>query len=165
MAARSSFFCLALAALTLADQPAVAATVTSTFEVKITIQEACVITATNEVNFGTQGLLTANVDTSATLSVQCTSGKGYTIALSAGAGSGATVAARKMTGPASATVTYSLFRDAGRSLVWGDTVGTDTVAATGNGAVQNYTVYGRVPPQTTPAAGDYLDTITVTVEY
>jgi spore coat protein U-like protein len=28
-----------------------------------------------------------------------------------------------------------------------------------------YTVYGYVPPQATPAAGVYTDTITVTVTY
>ncbi|WP_163468383.1 spore coat protein U domain-containing protein, partial [Klebsiella michiganensis] len=28
-----------------------------------------------------------------------------------------------------------------------------------------YTVYGRVPVQTTPAPGTYTDTITVTVTY
>jgi len=47
----------------------------------------------------------------------------------------------------------------------GNTVSTDTVAATGNGASQSYTVYGRVPAQTTPAPGTYTDTVTVTVTY
>ena len=49
--------------------------------------------------------------------------------------------------------------------MWGNTVGTDTVSATGSGASQAYTVYGRVPMQTTPAAATYTDTITVTVTY
>jgi spore coat protein U domain-containing protein, fimbrial subunit CupE1/2/3/6 len=38
-------------------------------------------------------------------------------------------------------------------------------SATGNGASQNYTVYGRVWTQTTPEPGSYADTITVTVTY
>jgi spore coat protein U-like protein len=49
--------------------------------------------------------------------------------------------------------------------VWGTTIGTNTVSATGNGASQSYTVYGQVPAQTTPAAAVYTDTITVTVTY
>ena len=65
----------------------------------------------------------------------------------------------------SATVTYSLYSDSGRTTVWGNTVGTNTVAGVGNGASQSYTVYGRVPAQTTPAAATYTDTITVTVTY
>ncbi|RUY19730.1 spore coat U domain-containing protein, partial [Mesorhizobium sp. M7A.F.Ca.US.001.04.2.1] len=57
------------------------------------------------------------------------------------------------------------YRDTGRTQPWGITVGTDTVAGTGNGNVQNLTVYGRVPPQTTPAAGVYTDTVAITVTY
>ena len=67
-----------------------------------------------------------------------------------GPASGATVATRKMTSGA-ATVNYTLYSDSGRTTVWGNTIGTDTVAGTGNGAAQTLTVYGRVPPQTTPA--------------
>jgi spore coat protein U-like protein len=39
------------------------------------------------------------------------------------------------------------------------------VSATGNGADQTFTIYGRVPAQTTPAPGTYTDTVTVTVTY
>lgn len=42
-------------------------------------------------------------------------------------------------------------------------VSTDTVA--GNGNAQSYTVYGRVPPQATPAPGTYLSTVTATVVF
>jgi hypothetical protein len=41
------------------------------------------------------------------------------------------------------TINYSLYSDSGRTAVWGNTIGTNTVAATGNGASQSYTVYGR----------------------
>jgi spore coat protein U-like protein len=64
-----------------------------------------------------------------------------------------------------ATVNYTLYSDSGRTTVWGTTIGTNTVAATGSGAAQSYTVYGRIPAQTTPAPGTYNDTVTVTVTY
>jgi spore coat protein U-like protein len=64
-----------------------------------------------------------------------------------------------------ATVGYALYSNAGRTTNWGNTVGTDTVSGTGNGTGQALTVYGRVPPQSTPAPGAYSDTITVTVTY
>jgi spore coat protein U-like protein len=99
-----------------------------------------------------------------TLQLQCTNTTPYNIGLDAGTGSGANVAARKMTNGAN-TITYSLYSDSGRTTVWGNTVGTNTVSATGNGASQSYTVCGRVPSQTTPAAATYTDTITVTVTY
>ncbi|WP_352442717.1 MULTISPECIES: spore coat protein U domain-containing protein [unclassified Mesorhizobium] len=49
-----------------------------------------------------------------------------------------------------------LYKDSDRTQPWGDssTPGS-TVAGTGNGVMQNFTVFGRVPPQTTPSAGVY----------
>ena len=96
--------------------------------------------------------------------MQCTDTTPYNIGLDAGTGTGATVTVRKLTS-GGATVNYTLYSDTGRTTVWGNTVSTDTVAATGNGASQSYTVYGRVPAQTTPAPGTYTDTVTVTVTY
>ena len=149
--------------LTFASQ-ASAATTTSNFTVQITIAAACTITSATTLDFGSQGLLTANVDQTSTIQVQCTNTTAYNIGLNAGTGAGATVAVRKMTNGGN-TINYSLYRDAGHTNVWGTTIGTDTVAATGNGAPQSYTVYGRVPPQTTPAPALYTDTITVTVTF
>ena len=104
------------------------------------------------------------MDQTSAIQVTCTNTTPYNIGLSAGAGAGATVAVRKMTSGAN-TVNYTLYSNSGRTTVWGVTVGTNTVAATGNGAAQSYTVYGRVPPQAAPAPGTYTDTITVTVTY
>lgn len=143
---------------------AYAATTTSTFQVQLTITAQCIINSAANLNFGSQGILSSNVDQSSTLSVQCTNTTPYNIGLDAGTGTGATVAVRKMTSGAN-TINYSLYTDAARTTVWGNTISTDTVAATGNGSAQNYTVYGRTPSQTTPAPGAYADTITVTVTY
>jgi spore coat protein U-like protein len=147
-----------------AGGPGEAATATTTFTVQITILANCAIDSASTLNFGSQGILSANVDQTSTIQVTCTNTTPYTIGLSAGTGAGATVATRKMTGGGN-TIDYSLYRDVGRTQVWGTTVGTDTVAATGNGTGQTHTVYGRVPPQTTPAPATYTDTITVTVTY
>src|SRR5262249_38716376 len=139
-------------------------TTTTTFTSQITIAATCVINSASTLNFGTQGVLNTNVDQTSTIQVACTDTTPYNIGLDAGTGSGATVALRKMTS-GGATVSYSIYRDSARTTVWGNTIGTDTVAATGNGTAQNYTVYGRVPAQTTPAPGTYTDTVTVTVTY
>lgn len=141
-----------------------AATTTSTFTVQITIAGSCAITSTSTLDFGTQNVLTANVDTTSTVQVQCTNTTPYNIGFDAGTASGATVSTRKMTNGA-ATVSYALYSNAGRTVNWGNTVGTDTVSATGNGAAQSQTVYGRVPVQSTPAPAAYTDTITMTVTY
>jgi spore coat protein U-like protein len=143
---------------------AFAATTTTTFAVQITINASCTILSASTLNFGAQGVLSANVNQTSTIAVQCTNTTPYNIGLNAGTSPGATVTTRKMVNGA-ATVSYSLFSNAGMTTNWGNTVGTDTVAATGNGASQSYTVFGQVPPQTTPAPALYTDTITVTVTY
>jgi spore coat protein U-like protein len=153
----------ALLLLPLADA-ANAATATSTFTVQMTVASSCVINSASTLNFGSSGVLVANVDNTSTLQVQCTNTTPYNIGLNAGNGSGATVAVRKMTSGSNA-INYALYSDTSRTVVWGETIGTNTVTGTGNGASQSYTVYGRVPAQTTPAAATYSDTITVTVTY
>ncbi|WFP75211.1 spore coat U domain-containing protein [Mesorhizobium sp. WSM4906] len=145
--------------------PAIAAVATGNLTVRITITAECKVQTANDLDFGSKGVIDANVDQTSTIGVQCTSGQTYNVGLSAGAGAGATVAVRKMTGPGAATVNYTLYRDTGRTQPWGMTIGTDTLAGTGNGNVQNLTVYGRVPPQATPAAGVYTDTVAITVTY
>jgi spore coat protein U-like protein len=158
------FASLAVGLCVLLGSQARAATTTSTFTVQMTITASCIINTASNLNFGTSGVIAANIDQTSTLQVQCTNTTPYNIGLDVGTGSGATVASRKMTNGAN-TIAYSLYSDAGRTSLWGPTIGTNTVAGTGNGASQSYTVYGRVPPQTTPAAALYTDTITVTVTY
>ena len=155
---------LAAGLVLLGTAAAFAATATSNFTVRIVINAQCLAATNTTLDFGTQGVLSANVDQTSTIQVQCTNTTPYNIGLNAGTGTGATVTNRLMTSGAT-TISYAMYSNAGRTTNWGNTVGTDTVAGTGNGAAQSYTVYGRVPPQTTPAPGTYTDTITVTVTY
>lgn len=157
--------CVAALAVVGIASPAEAVTATGSLGVTIIITKTCAVGTSTPVDFGSQGLLSANIDAAGAISVTCTTGTTYDVGLSAGAGSGATITNRKMTGPASATVTYQLYRDAGRTLNWGNTVTTDTLASTGTGAAQSIPVYGRVASQTTPGPGTYNDTVTVTVTY
>lgn len=154
---------LSLAALGFAAGGA-QAQVTNTMPVQITIQDACNVStvAPTTLDFGTQGPLIADVDQTATITVTCTTGADYNVALDGG-GAG-NIGARRMINGGD-TVAYQLYRDAGRTLVWGTTIGTDTLAGTGNGLAQALPVYGRVPAQATPPAAVYNDSVTVTVSY
>ena len=164
---RHHLLCLAgsFAASALLVPPALAQAPTTQFNVQITINAECQINSASDLNFPASGVIDTAVEASSAIAVQCTNGTDYDIGLNAGQGSGATVAARLMTGPNSETVTYSLYTDAGHADVWGDTIGTDTLAGTGTGAEQTYPVYGQVPVQETPTAGTYADVITVTLTY
>jgi spore coat protein U-like protein len=132
-----------------------------TFTVSALVAANCNVTAQN-INFGTQPVLSTNVDATGGLGVTCTSGASYTVGLNNGlTGTGPTN--RRMT-LGSQSVTYGLYKDAARTLPWGNS-GGELVTGTGAGALQSLPVYGRVPPQTTPSAGTYTDTVVVTVTY
>jgi spore coat protein U-like protein len=115
------------------------------------------------IDFGTHGLLTASIDTSATVAPQCTNTTPYQIGLDNGLY--AVGNTRRMRSAGGRHVSYELYRDAGRSQRWGNTVNTDTVSATGDGSAQSLPIYARVAPQTTPPEGAYSDTVTVTIYY
>jgi spore coat protein U-like protein len=153
---------LGFLALGLAPMPADASTVTTTFGVTSTVSATCTVSA-GTLAFGTYtGLLTT---ATSTVTVTCTNTTPYNIGLSAGLATNATVTTRSMTGPGSALLGYHLFSDASYALNWGVTVGTDTVAGTGNGAAQLLTIYGQIPSAEYVAPGAFTDTITATVTY
>lgn len=160
---KATLISVALLSAGFAFVPSQAATTDANMPVTITIENACEIsTAPTPLDFGTHGVLSANVDSTSTIYVTCTTGASYDIGLNGG-GSG-DIAARVMTLGAE-DVGYQLYQDTTRTTVWGNTVDTDTVASTGTGTEQQFTVYGRVPPQATPTAGTYTDTVLVTVTY
>ena len=157
---------LALTATVVGTPSAVqASTQQTTMGVSMTVQAGCTVAA-GSLSFGTQTSLQSNVDQSGSVSVTCTNTTPYSVGLDQGA-NGASVTARRMKGGTSNTefVSYSLFTTSGRSANWGNTVGTDTVAGTGNGSAQTVTIFGRVPPQTIGSPGGYADTVNVTITY
>lgn len=153
---------LGFLALSLTPAPAQAATATTTFAVTATVQATCLISAT-PMAFGTYTGVVAT--STSTISVTCTNTTPYNVGLNAGLATGATVTTRKMTGPASALLSYSLTSDSAHAVNWGQTIGTDTVTGTGNGSAQAITVYGQVGAAQYVAPGAYSDTITATVTY
>lgn len=134
---------------------------TPTFAAMAIVSDNCHVAA-QDLGFGNQGVLAANVDSSGQVSVTCTNGTPYTVALDGG-GAAAPPTARKMS-KGGETITYGIYRDAARTQPWGDTVGS-MGGGTGSGAAQSLVTYGRVPAQGTPSPGTYSDTVVVTVTY
>ena len=155
---------IVLVPATLSTAPAWAATATGSFQVSMTIEGSCSVASATTLDFGSHATVASNVDSSSTIGVQCTSATPYSIGLSAGQGSGATVSNRLLTS-GGASIPYTIYRDSNHTQVWGVTNAVDTQGGTGNGGVQSFTVYGRVPPVASPPAGAYSDTIAVTVTY
>ncbi|SAL20106.1 secreted pili protein involved in motility and biofilm formation [Caballeronia arvi] len=155
---------LSAAALSVAPS-SFAGSKTATFQVSLTVQADCSISA-NPLDFGSTGVIDSNLDQASSLVVTCTKGTPYTVALDAGSAAGSTIADRELANAGgTAQVKYNLYRDVGRTQVWGQTTGTDVVGGTGNGNAQPIPVYGRVPAQSMPAADTYTSTVTATVAF
>lgn len=171
-----SGLCFSLGVFTAQVQAQTTSPQTTTFDVTITITASCDISSgangVENLVFGSHDSFQTNVDQTTELKVTCTNGAAYNIGLSAGINPSAAndVNARRMKGESSSPnnagdyVPYNLYSDASRATVWGETVGTNTIASTGTGAQQTYTIYGRVP-STNYTVGDYRDTVTATVTF
>ncbi len=96
--------------------------------VKVTINATCDIQTASpaDVDFGSVISSLTNVDNAGSLSVNCTNGTGYTIGLDNGQNFSSTRRMIKGTD----FVAYNLYRDAGRTLPWGDVAGS-VLAGTG----------------------------------
>jgi spore coat protein U-like protein len=138
-------------------------TTSTSFTVTATVVSNCNVSAAT-LNFGTAGVLTGTTDATTALTIQCTNSLPYTASLNGG-NSGATDPTQRKMSKGAETITYGLYRDLARTLPWGSTVGTNTASGTGSGLQQSFTVYGRVPVQTTPSPGSFSDTIVATVTY
>lgn len=136
---------------------------TTHMNVNANMQNGCGIGASNLAFGNYSGALTNGT---ATISITCnTANTPYNVGLNQGAGSGATVTTRSMTGPSSNLLNYNLFRDSSRSQNWGNTVGSDTVSGTNKGSTQSLTVYGQIPAGQKVLPGSYADTIIATLTY
>ena len=102
----------------------------------------------------------ADLEGVGTIGISCDTDVSVTISLSTGAGS---YALRRM-GSGASQLTYNLYTNAQRIMVWGDgSGGSDTVSATVR--TGQFTVYGRIPARQNVPRGDYDDTIFVTITY
>lgn len=143
-------------------------TTTATFDVTLTVTDSCRVVSTSPIAFPTTGVINANVDATGAIAIECTPGTSYEVDLNAGVGSGATTSVRRMTGltDTAVTVDYAIYQDSARTNIWGEGgAAGDGVGATGTGASQSYTTYGRVPPVQSVTPQSYKDTVTVTVSY
>lgn len=153
---------LAGALWVLAPPTAMAGEDTDTFTVSATVLATCEVTA-NDLEFGDYDPVAAShLDAETTLSITCTSGTPYAVGLSLGDGGGASIANRFMEdGPEQ--LAYVLYQNSGRTTLWGES--SNTLAGVGDGAPDTIDVFGRVPMQQAAPAGEYEDTITVTVTW
>jgi spore coat protein U-like protein len=163
--AKAALIAVASAAALSVAPSSFAGSKTATFQVSLNVQADCAIAA-NPLDFGSTGVIDNNLDQTTNVSVTCTKGTPYTVALDAGSTTGSDIGNRLLKGATgSDTVKFNLYRDTAHTQVWGQTTGSDVVTGVGNGSAQPITVYGRVPAQTVPTADTYTSTVTATVAF
>jgi spore coat protein U-like protein len=147
------------AAGTAAPQTVAGPTISAT----ASVAPKCTLATATDLNFGSvPGLLTTNTDQTSLVRVTCTNRAAYQVGLDNGLNANGNI--RRMVASGQ-YVNYELYTDAQRTQRWGNTLNSDTLGGSGSGAEQGLTVYGRVPAQAAAAAGNYSDTITITVTY
>lgn len=146
---------------------AYAQTPTATLGVRAYVPPACTASTLDYgvLDFGSHGALDSQIQIGSsvgagTIQITCVEGLTYTIALDEG--QNAEGSQRYMRSAAGGKILYQLFSDSQYNLPWN----IDTpLEQLGTGTLQQIPLYGRVPVQTTPAAGSYSDTVGVTVEW
>jgi spore coat protein U-like protein len=143
------------------------------FYVYATVISNCNISTISGLTFAANAALTSNIDATGAIGVQCTNTTPYSIGLDNG--THASGSQRRMYSAATGQyISYNLYTDAARTSAWSASTSASSCTSgsgtcdlgTGTGATQPaVTVYGRVPPQTTPTIGTYTDTVVVTVTY
>jgi len=161
---------LSLGLLLAAASSANAGTVTGTLLVSVAVEPTCTISA-NPLSFPTYHPGLGSVTANTTLSVRCSRGAPFTLAMDAGSGGG-NLAQRLMTSGTS-TLQYNLYTNAARTEVWGDgSISSAVVAGIGKGLAGSEaiteTVFGQLPDSPANqqlAPGLYTDTVRITVSY
>jgi spore coat protein U-like protein len=146
--------CIALLNINVTEAP---------FNVTAFAAPSCNVSAAT-LDFGLASGLAGAIDGVSTMTVTCSAGTPFSIALNGGNAGAVDPVQRKMS-KGGEQISYGLYRDVARLLPWGETVGVDILSGVGDGAAQPVTVYGRVPAQATPSPGTYTDTIVVTLTY
>lgn len=156
------------AAAAVAATPALAGTATNTLPVEVNVINSCTISAT-PMNFGSPTSIgTANIDRTSTVSLVCTNGAAYDVAMDPGLNASGTQRRMSDGGGTPVYVPYAIYRDTSYTAAAEWTSGTgNTVSGTaGASGLVSLTAYGRIPA-TAPSvvAGTYRDTVTVTVTF
>lgn len=142
------------------DSPSGYLSTYGSFSLSATVSANCNISV-SDLNFGSVGMISENIEATAALDVECTPGASYSIAL--GNGNNYSGSTRRMRSSAGNYVEYGLYQSANGTMPWGSTTTSDTLDGVATGS-DSQTIFGLVPPQSA-TAGAYTDTVIVTITY
>lgn len=96
--------------------------------------------------------------------IHCDAATTITVGLSPGGGGSG---GRRMRGSTGGRLDYYLFSDAGNSVPWGDgaAIGNPVTTSAEGGTAKRLTIYGVIPAQDGIDAGEYDDSLQVTLTF
>ena len=165
---------LAVALLALAAAPALAGSANNNLTVQSTVIANCTVTAAT-LSFGNYDPLVANaaadLDASQALSIRCNKGTAAT-SIDMDSGLNFSGTRRMRIGATANFLGYEIYKDAGRTSLWGTgavngvvpdaSTSKNSDLTVGGGAL---TAYGRVPQNQDANVGAYSDTVKVTINF
>jgi spore coat protein U-like protein len=128
---------------------------------------SCSVTTNAGIAFGTYDPLSiVPLDSAGTVKISCSNvNLGDLVTITLGSGGGMSYSPRQMSS-GSYAMSYNVYLDATRLVVWGDgTGGTSTVGPAIPALVTTTNYYGRIPARQNAGVGSYADTLVVTVLY
>lgn len=144
---------------------AVAAALTTALAWSAPAAADCTISAFKPVVFGSYNVYSsAPLDTTGSFTYSCTLGSQIQVDINGG-GSGDINARRMSRTGGGTTLSYQLYRDPTRLLLWGNTATTRMGPILGSIVPVEIFIYARVPAQQDVEVGSYTDSITLTFNY
>lgn len=149
------------------------------FDLSAFVAEGCVLGQAGDdplslgaLDFGQHAVLVSDVVASTSLgqgsvAFRCTPGLSIVVTMNSGLHATDVSGGRYLERAGGTdTLRYQLFQDGGHAVVWGDGGnGGSAYSLTGTGELQALPVHGRLYAQAVGAAGDYRDTVRVTVGF
>lgn len=136
---------------------------TGTLPVSLNLNTSCTL-RTTPLDFGTAVILTFPIDSTARIALECAPGTAYSVGIDDGRNFNGN---RRMYAGGTGLfryVNYQVYRNAARTLVWGQGAGQTVTGVIPAGGRTELTAYGRVPFNVVLPTG-YVDTLTVTLTF
>ncbi|MFL4555921.1 spore coat U domain-containing protein [Yersinia kristensenii] len=156
-------------------------TLNSPFAVKATILPGCILgsgtadsSSFGSLNFGNISSLSTAINivssqNAGSIIIQCSGTPSITLALNSGANTTGNISAgrRLLNSATGEYLFYQIFQDSARSVIWGNgSNGGTAQVISANSTLQQIILYAQLfASSTLPTAGNYTDTLLVTVTY
>ncbi|ATM96062.1 sigma-fimbriae subunit [Yersinia frederiksenii] len=172
---------LVLALLGLPGASSYGDTLSRPFAVKATILPGCILgsgtadsSSFGTLNFGNVSSLSTAINVASSqnagsIIIQCSGTPSLSLALNSGANTSGNIASgrRLLNSATGEYLFYQIFQDSARSVVWGNgSNGGSAQVITANSTLQQVILYAQLfASSTLPTAGNYTDTLLVTITY